>query len=277
MEEVGSGRADLQPGFYRLIFEDPQDLGASMTIPLLVLGGTSVEIDYWARPKDAMTFLPGGPFVRSGFVSMESTPVAVWADVHEVTIGEWLEFLDAVSGADPGAYRSPEERAAFGDQAYDYGDAARFEGRPKELPVDRVNWYDALAFAMWRTEVHGGGRVRFRLPTALEWEKLCCGVDGRLHPWGSHVMPVLPGSGLHDGLVEVETFRDRASPYGALHMESNVAEWVMDAADSEGRLRLIMGKSASIDSSTFRAFVGAGEEATRRSSRVGFRLIAERL
>src|SRR4029078_8548989 len=60
------------------------------------------------------------------------------------------------------------------------------EGHLWNVPVALVNWFDAVAYCRWRSEVLG---TQSRLPTELEWEKAARGTDGRLYPWGDHFDP----------------------------------------------------------------------------------------
>jgi formylglycine-generating enzyme required for sulfatase activity len=123
----------------------------------------------------------------------------------------------------------------------DRGVAAR-----PDHPVMVVNWYDAMAFCAWASQVSGAS---VRLPTAAEWQKAARGPDGRPYPWGKgplpgpHLCNSLP-EGLHSiGVAEstttpVGSFSPLGdSPYGCSDMLGNVWEWTSTATrDEEGRL-----------------------------------------
>ena len=114
------------------------------------------------------------------------------------------------------------------------------EGR-EDYPVTYASWYNATAFLEW---------CGLRLPTEGEWEKAYRGglhLDGdataqepnpapeRRYPWGDEP----PAGEVHrcnhageeDGYpyaAPVGSFPEYPSPYGALDMAGNVAEWTLD-------------------------------------------------
>ena len=144
---------------------------AAVTVVVYALFGVSRRDAVPVRDLSGMISIPGGVYRDH---EGKSAPISSFMiDAHEVTIAEYLEFLDALAGLGAG------DR-----EAYDHGSQPRtkldhvpddwltilgaarsgriFEGLKFDMnhPVTGVDWWDAYAYAAWK-----GGR----LPTLQEW------------------------------------------------------------------------------------------------------------
>jgi formylglycine-generating enzyme required for sulfatase activity len=163
-----------------------------------------------------------------------------WIDSHEVTIGQYDEFLTATSGSGGAFDREDQPKDKASHQPKDWSEilAAANEGGlwnsypiSRNCPVFNVDWWDAWAYARWK------GR---RLPTEEEWDKAARGTNGRAWPWGSE--PDLTrantgadysdqpgdGKGATDGYrwwCEVGAMPRDISPWEVVGMAGNVSEW----------------------------------------------------
>lgn len=222
----------------------------------------------------------------------------VWIDGfvvrrHPVTQGEYLAFLadrvargeeeaalrlgpvlDAVSGGELSSLvtRGSDGRLAI---APDPIEGEQVAPDPDRLPVNRIDWRGAMAYAAWHAERSGLG---WRLPDELEWEKAGRGVDGRLRPWGDHILP--------HWVVTVEGFADRPrrravddcasdeGPYGVRGMSGNVRNWCVNLWQPKGpRIegeRLVV-EPAAMDDDRFRAVRGGAWLSTTTMSRLAAR------
>jgi formylglycine-generating enzyme required for sulfatase activity len=94
----------------------------------------------------------------------------------------------------------------------------------REFPVVGITPAEAAAYAAWKGK---------RLPTAAEWERAARGDAGLAYPWGAEFDPARCASRAQarPALVAVKAFPGGRSPFGALNMAGNAAEWVADVSD----------------------------------------------
>ena len=168
-------------------------------------------------PNDGMTmvYVPAGEFIMgSNNGDPDERPIhevyldAFWMDEHEVTLGQFQEFITST----------------------DYSAAPCGEG--EDHPVACVDWYSAQAYCQW---------ARKRLPTEAEWEKAARGTNGRIFPWGdsfdgtrlnfcdSNCSESWSSYSYNDGFKGTAPVGSYTSnEYGLFDMAGNVFEWVAD-------------------------------------------------
>lgn len=186
-----------------------------------------------------MVRIPAGSFIyqKNKRVNLPD----YWISKHEVTIGQYAEFLRALKQAKPGAFDhplQPKTKASHTPENWNqYHAAAKagttFNGEIVTLntPVSQVDWWDAYAFAKWSHQ---------RLPTEQEWEKAARGKDGFLYPWGNTPLPGTANLGDdydpspkgkggnidgHNLWAPITRISKDISPYGVCDMAGNVSEW----------------------------------------------------
>lgn len=140
---------------------------------------------------------------------------AFWLSTHEVTIGEYAEFLDTLAGLNIEQRRlfdhaeQPKEKTSHAPREWNAiwqaaQQSTTWQGRPlqRDCPIFGIDWWDAYAYCDWR---------RGRLPTAEEWHAALfyqCAEPQKLPhlPWGT-------------------VFQLDRHPAGFLGLLSGVSEW----------------------------------------------------
>jgi len=189
-------------------------------------GKASEHTDYRGQAKQAnsttrdpspMILVPSGEFTMgSDEGSAHEMPRhrvyldAYYMDRHEVTVGQYTKFLEAV-GMNP-----PPMWTAMNKPTH------------QMRPVVNVDWADANKYCEWAGK---------RLPTEAEWEKAARGTDARIYPWGNEPPdPRKANYGKdkwdnHNALMLVGELKDGQSPYGIDDLAGNAWEWVSDWYD----------------------------------------------
>ncbi|MFQ5912821.1 MAG: formylglycine-generating enzyme family protein [Nitrospinota bacterium] len=199
----------------------------------------SLPREHIARDGSRMVLVQAGAYLMGPPPGREIYLDPFYIDEREITQEQFRAFVVDVGNSPP---------VLRGLQAKPYAwTAGRFPAGLREHPVVGVTWEDARSYCLW---------ARKRLPTEAEWEKAARGPEGRTYPWGSlwkaarlnsaelwagHAIERLkdydrfywwPYKGKWEGRVvqtkPVGSFPAGASPYGALDMAGNAAEWVAD-------------------------------------------------
>ena len=163
----------------------------------------------------------------------------------------WKKFLSKYFKSSPAAKVAPFDSHTFSEP---------------DNPVVGVDWWDAYAFCK---------SIGKRLPDEHEWEKGARGIDGRIWPWGSEWSFSKANTGGDkwgevDGYIyaaNVVSFGSGVSPYGALNMAGNVAEWTAEGS--------VMGGSSNNRPSGVRTSAKQMFEKSYRSFNIGFRCAAD--
>lgn len=192
---------------------------------------------YLYKNTTMMRYVPGGSFTMGGAYDTDEHRIPEWTakvdgfymDVHEVTIGDFLLFLEMTDHDLHWSIKIPH-----------FTDAAEIENDPDFFshPV-RVSWYDAVAYAEW---------VGKRLPTEVEWERAARAgredvpITGNVYiatlsdisrfPWDTGFM-------FDDMFVVKPVGSYSPNPYGLFDMIGNVDEWCSDEWNTNAYLLLM--------------------------------------
>jgi len=199
-----------------------------------------------ASLKQEMVIIPAGSFIYQK-KEMRTLPT-FWISKHEVSIGQYGDFLAALKEKPNPSFDHPDQpKTKTGHTPPKWADTyaaakagATFNGQPMSLntPVTQVDWWDAYAYAKWRGQ---------RLPTEEEWEKAARGDKGLLFPWGNKQDKTIANlgddydangqGGDKDGYnlwAPIDRKTQDVSSYDIQDMAGNVSEWT--ASERAGEL-----------------------------------------
>ena len=175
------------------------------------------------RETNGMMWIPSGTFYMgstNGPQNEQPQRLSIlngfWIDRHEVTVGEFSEFVAASS------YVTGQERAGVStSQTWRGALDGSVSEKSKNLPVTWVTWEDAKAFAKWANK---------RLPTEAEWEYAARGtLDRQPWPWGATALSAeLANFDFGKGAQIQVVDSHPSNPLGLRDMAGNAAEWVWD-------------------------------------------------
>jgi serine/threonine protein kinase len=224
----------------------------------------------WTSPGDGMLllFVPAGEFVMGSteadkMAGGDEKPAhmvyldAFWIDRTEVTNAMYAQCVQARKCSDP-----PDKRSATRSRYYDNPQYANY-------PVIYVSWSDANTYCRW------AGR---RLPTEAEWEMAARGfstrpAEARIYPWGNQSPDriLLNFNRNVQDSTAVGSYAGDASPYGALDMAGNVAEWVADWYSATYYAGSPARNPTGPGSGQYRVLRGGTWDSTAGSVRVAYR------
>lgn len=214
-------------------------------------GGTSPQVHRLPRAGELSPdecLVPGG-WYRTGGDLDAADPLPdgkVWVDAFvmtrfPITQGAWRAWLDALraGGREADALERVPRAGVEGEgdgaePAWRIGGGGRWEsaaGEPlvDDLPISRVTWQDAVAYAAWRGQQDG---YAWRLPHEVEWEKAARGADGRKLVWGDFFEPTWAATvdalATAPKVVPVSAFPDDVSVYGVRGLVGNVRDWCLN-------------------------------------------------
>lgn len=172
------------------------------------------------RYRSGMVYVPAGPFLmgcdpeHNGGFACEANELplhevvleAYFIDKYEVTYAQYKECV--AQGICQTIYMDPRY------------DNPVYAPHPVLVDIER-----AANYCTWAGK---------RLPSEEEWEKAARGPQPRAYPWGDQaptcdMANYAPnwwnGDVCADSVVKVGSYPDAVSPYGALDMSGNLAEW----------------------------------------------------
>ncbi|PTL77062.1 SUMF1/EgtB/PvdO family nonheme iron enzyme [Vitiosangium sp. GDMCC 1.1324] len=314
-------RADLElePGSYRLVLRLPDR--PPVLYPVLLAHGEHVRlrVPLPATVPEGYVYVPPGRFlfgsnddelVRRNLLGglQPMHPVRTGGFLiarHEVTYGEWLEFLRALPPAER-ELRRPRVGNFFGTveltelrdghwqlflqpptHVYRVREGERVHYLERErhieqdwlrFPVTGISQDDARAYAGWLSR--SGRLPGARLCEMHEWERAGRGADARLYPQGDRLEPgdanfdrAYGQKALAFGPDEVGSHPASDSPFGIADLSGNAWEWIHVAAEPQAAF--YSGGSFYQDFISARVNNHVDGEPSQRSPLVGLRICAD--
>jgi eukaryotic-like serine/threonine-protein kinase len=116
-----------------------------------------------------------------------------------------------------------------------FQDKSMMFGKHRQLPIDRINWFDAIAFCQRLSQKTGH---KYRLPSESEWEYACRARTTTPFGHGDTIVPAIanyngdypyakaPRGGYLEKTTPVGTFSP--NQFGLYDMHGNLWEWCLD-------------------------------------------------
>ena len=272
----------LPNGIYRLDLVPSEGAHRSVPIPLPKFASTPrvlrVKVKPWPEPRQGWAWIPEGPALMGDILGIgreEERPASVrmvkglWVMTHEVTEGQYAEFLSDCKHIDPD-WANLESRKLGLEQLPD----GRWRSTQEMLPMVCVSAEGAEAYAEWMSRKTGKA---CRLPTEREWEKAARGPNTWVYGYGNVYTQKLANQ--ESGrLLPVMQFA--ASPWGLHDLTGNAFEWVGESytapgSDGQPRWQRLKGGSFVLDGLYLRNAFRMRQRPRVLADDFGFRLVME--
>lgn len=202
------------------------------------IGIESIPEIQLAQPPENMVLIPAGSFTMghngAGETEKPAHTVIIskpfFLDRTEVTTAQYNACVGA-GQCTPTSIHGPGETEAVIAKYAQYCTTTAAGDHRK--PINCLDFSQARAYCAFAGK---------RLPTEAEWEYAARGSDERIYPWGNAKATCTMGNfarGAGDcaergsGVMDVGSFPQSASPFGALDMAGNVWEWVADSFEAK--------------------------------------------
>lgn len=200
------------------------------------IGIESIPEIQLVQPPENMVLIPAGSFTMGNNSAGETEKPAhtviisraFFLDRTEVTFADYNVCVKAGKCTASSIHGPGETEAVIAKYSQYCTTAAPGDSRK---PINCIDFYQAQAYCAF---------VDKRLPTEAEWEYAARGSDERLYPWGNVKATCTMGNFARNagdcaergpGVMNVGSFPQSVSPFGALDMAGNVWEWVADSFD----------------------------------------------
>ncbi len=230
---------NLSGGTYLAIVKDHN--GTGVKFPLVLGPGQNLSTTLAIPEKipAGMVFIPAGEFIygqddNGPLRRMAMVLESFFIKKHEVTFQEFIAFWLTLKGSRREEFRGKRltESREFINIWDESGKLA--PGFSTDLPVVGIPREAAEAFCRWKSISSGG---KYRLPTALEWEKAARGPDGRSFVWGNNIRYDAALNGGADKAI-LNRYKFSAPPgsfpadvsvYGVYDLAGNVREYTCNS------------------------------------------------
>ncbi|MEZ0229171.1 MAG: formylglycine-generating enzyme family protein, partial [Planctomycetota bacterium] len=195
------------------------------SFPVRIARGTDVAVEAIPKTPAGMVYVRPHKHFRAGHPRHDDLPATTiepfFIDLHEVTVGEYREFLSSMKEPGLKKRRTPSHWTDVGAP------------EPADHPVTNVTLDDALAYAAFRQK---------DIPTEAQWQLAASGgLDDRDYPYGRRFVAAYERCDTAARPDPVSKHQHDRSPFGALDMSGNVSELVRGFFDPEGSKRLAKG------------------------------------